>query len=66
MVPSILRGDTPTIVGLIIIILLDLLSLGRKVPIGGVGEWQLATGIVVYQLLQFQNISRLVGKKLLT
>lgn len=66
MVPSILRGDTPSMVGLIIIILLDFLSLGRNVPIEGVGEWQLATGLVVYQLLQYQNISRLVGKKLLT
>lgn len=45
-------------VGIIIIILLDILSLGINITKSVVRELQLATGIVVYQLLKYQNISK--------
>lgn len=39
---------------------------GHKHSKAGVGEYQLATGIVVYQFLKCKNIYKQVGKKLLT
>lgn len=66
MVSVVLRDNSPSMVGIIIIILLNLLSLGINITISVVREPQLATGIVVYQLLKYQHISKQIGRKLLT